>query len=802
MEGKRNGGHNPKKAHSDPVKYLLLFWLWLVVLIGSTEAATRYIGSTGASSDSWTCAESVDPAKAKRNFNGGSGAIACMASGDTLVVLTGSTFGPTVRVSLDTMPNGTSGSALTRITAQGGPRSWTIFGSLTIGATQGRQWLSVDGFIVDGTALNGGETGLYFGDNNNLFYSGFEVKNTALGVTPGNSGNGIAGYGDNVNFDDCLVHHNGLDTLNASAGYGWYINGTNITIDNCETYQNGGYGLHIFKTTGGAGNITVKNNIIHDNHQTATSTDAGIVVSGGTGHKVFNNVIYGNFIGIQVEESNQSVYNNTVYGNRRSGIYTGPSSSASFIKNNIIVNNNTDNVGSTNIDNQGSSHTFSNNLCNGTGGTGSCNVTGDPLFVNAGTHNFQLSSTASPAYNAGTNLASPYNVDALGVVRPQASNFDIGAYEFVSSAIPVITITGPTSADTYSTSSSTITVSGTSDLAAGIISWSCDRCTPSTGSTTTGTINAWTLFPALTLKAGVNILTVTATATAGGANSDTLTITYTPTFPGNSLVLAMPFEDGSGTTVSDTSGNANTGTTVGTPTWAGTSGGRYGNALTFDGLTQYISVADSNSLDLTQSFSLSVWVKPTQANVDYRSLIAKTATPLGPPYRLFASVGAECGTGGIAGFTRANGVSGPEDYVCHATPLAINVWTHLAVTYDGATLTLYKNGTSMATQVHTGIMEASTGVLYIAASEFGEYFKGLIDELRIYNYAIPRTALSNTVFGNNCTRADQTTTPSVIGDANCPIVAPTPPVIIKIGSSATALQIQGTFKLGSTSGAQ
>ena len=68
-----------------------------------------------------------------------------------------------------------------------------------------------------------------------------------------------------------------------------------------------------------------------------------------------------------------------------------------------------------------------------------------------------------------------------------------------------------------------------------------------------------------------------------------------------------------------------------------------------------------------------------------------------------------------------------------------NTWTHLAVAYNGSTLTLYRDGVPVATANATGALSPTTGSLQIGGSQFGEYFKGLIDEVRIY-----KTALSDT----------------------------------------------------------
>ncbi len=80
---------------------------------------------------------------------------------------------------------------------------------------------------------------------------------------------------------------------------------------------------------------------------------------------------------------------------------------------------------------------------------------------------------------------------------------------------------------------------------------------------------------------------------------------------------------------------------------------------------------------------------------------------------------------------------GSERNAVGTAALPLNAWTHLATTYDGAVVRLYVNGVLAGSTSVTGAMAASTGVLRIGGnSVWGEWFAGLIDEVRVYNRAL------------------------------------------------------------------
>jgi parallel beta-helix repeat protein len=195
----------------------------------------------------------------------------------------------------------------------------------------------------------------------------------------------------------------------------------------------------------------------------------------------------------------------------------------------------------------------------------------------------------------------------------------------------------------------------------------------------------------------------------------------------SSLVAHWKFDEGSGSTASDASGNGNAATLVNGPVWTA---GKVGKALSFDGIDDNLTVAPSKFLDLSSSFTLSAWVNPSSTFADFRSIVAQNYT-----YYLYASSAGFCGDGGpLGGFYR-----GADVTVCQTSLLPIETWTHLTVTYNGSRLTLYRNGVAVGTSNVSGPVPPTTGTLQIAASQYGEYFKGLIDEVRVYNTALSAT---------------------------------------------------------------
>jgi hypothetical protein len=219
------------------------------------------------------------------------------------------------------------------------------------------------------------------------------------------------------------------------------------------------------------------------------------------------------------------------------------------------------------------------------------------------------------------------------------------------------------------------------------------------------------------------------TVTATGANGSpatipvTLTVADTPP-PSTGLVGAWGFNEATGTTVADASGNGNTGAVSGATR---STAGRFGGALSFDGSNDLVTVPDANSLDLRTSMTLSAWVRPT-AGGGWRTVVLKEQ-PGQLVYALYSSTDSNRPSGHV--FTTGDlGLQGPA-------VLPANAWSHLAMTWDGLTVRVYVNGSQVASGALAGTAAASASPLRIGGnSVWGEWFAGLIDEVRVYNRAL------------------------------------------------------------------
>ena len=188
----------------------------------------------------------------------------------------------------------------------------------------------------------------------------------------------------------------------------------------------------------------------------------------------------------------------------------------------------------------------------------------------------------------------------------------------------------------------------------------------------------------------------------------------TPAAP-SQLLAAYGFNEGSGTTSQDTSGNANTLTLTST-TW--TTSGRSSNGLSFNGTSSRARTA--STVELGSQFTIEAWV----------------LNPANTAFETIASVGSNRDlylANGTLGFW--NGTSD----VTFGAALPVNTWTHVALTSDGAALRAYVNGVQQGATQNVAL-PAFSGQLqlgaWITGSSNADFLGGTIDEVRVYNRAL------------------------------------------------------------------
>ncbi len=205
----------------------------------------------------------------------------------------------------------------------------------------------------------------------------------------------------------------------------------------------------------------------------------------------------------------------------------------------------------------------------------------------------------------------------------------------------------------------------------------------------------------------------------------------------DNLVLNMPFSEGTGTTTYDKSPYGNDGTITGA-TWTT---GKYGNALSFDGINDYVGSGTNigaMSFQRTDPFSVSLWVKAGLYTSNAGIVQHQDGTNFDGWYLGTNSAG-------MPSMTLAT--SGTDKYSVNPTSAALPIgeWMHVVYTYDGSSdgsgFKLYEDGNAISLSVIDNDCGAtiaySSAALEIGRRKFSSIeFNGTIDEVRIYNRAV------------------------------------------------------------------
>lgn len=200
--------------------------------------------------------------------------------------------------------------------------------------------------------------------------------------------------------------------------------------------------------------------------------------------------------------------------------------------------------------------------------------------------------------------------------------------------------------------------------------------------------------------------------------------------PPNNLGLVgyWSFNEGTSTVATDFSGNGNTGLLI--SSWVN---GKRGKAILFDGSGADVTVQDNASLDISGSFTLSLWYKPTSLPIgDTDGLITKDA---GNASNYFLVIGEN---DPVCGFYAAGA------YQVHQNTnvnLQAGTWYHISCSFDdaGNTVKMYVNNVEVVNEAENNSPTPNSTILSIGSSQPAsatENADGTMDEVRIYSRAL------------------------------------------------------------------
>ncbi|MBI4009933.1 MAG: hypothetical protein HY361_01935 [Candidatus Aenigmarchaeota archaeon] len=219
------------------------------------------------------------------------------------------------------------------------------------------------------------------------------------------------------------------------------------------------------------------------------------------------------------------------------------------------------------------------------------------------------------------------------------------------------------------------------------------------------------------------------------------------TLDGNSIPIAVvpniqglvgywSFNEGSGSTASDNSGNRNIGSLINGPMWID---GKYGKAIQFDGVDDGIKQNDGSNVNIVGDITVEAWVKPTLGS-------DSTVVHKDGQYSLLVR-------GGTGFVTWAD--SSIWSYATFGNQnigLQANTWQHLVATDTGGTVRLYLDGQDKFNKPFGGFLTATNAIMHIGCYSGTDvcstnFFNGAIDEVRIYNRALSESEIKQLYSG-------------------------------------------------------
>jgi len=200
------------------------------------------------------------------------------------------------------------------------------------------------------------------------------------------------------------------------------------------------------------------------------------------------------------------------------------------------------------------------------------------------------------------------------------------------------------------------------------------------------------------------------------------------------LIAAWGFDEGTGTTARDSSEHNLPITLSGSATWA--AGHTGGTAITNSGSGVG---TNANWTTLSAPITIMCWARPTDlAAGTNRPLVGVWSgadTTTSTQFALWAQRGDFSTSNVLQGNVR---IGGGLVAVNH-TALTLNTWVHLALSFDGTTVRLFRDGAEVTNFTNTGSITGGTYNFLVVPSPANAQ----VDDIRVFNAALSAAEVAN-----------------------------------------------------------
>lgn len=207
------------------------------------------------------------------------------------------------------------------------------------------------------------------------------------------------------------------------------------------------------------------------------------------------------------------------------------------------------------------------------------------------------------------------------------------------------------------------------------------------------------------------------------------------------IIGAWLFNEESKKIAKDSSENKNNGEIVGDPQWVK---GKFDKALKFDGSDDHIDIPKPTPeiLQPETLITMMAWVKPDRIQRDWDIIISmQKGTTWSNTYSI--DIGSPSTPGKIGVIINDVRINDPEE-------ITSGSWYHVAATYNGSKIILYKEGETVAEKDYAGPLQYADGGRLVINGNYnsadgglGEFVEGIIDEVVLLDEALTADEIKN-----------------------------------------------------------